>query len=411
VDEKYLKYSIEDLIEDRSFVSWVLHKKNNREWIEILSSNSRFSRTCEAARKIIVLLEDSHENLSEHDVYNLWMQIDRFDNRQKQQSKTVMLKKIFSYAAIVVLFLSVAVLSTMYYFNPTKSYQFAELDTKMQSVDSKLILSNGNEVNLEKDNSIIELSDATIQIDKDSVIDMSKVEPKNATANVLNEVIVPFGKRSKLVLDDGTKVWLNAGSRLAFPTKFVGKTRTVFLEGEAYFEVVKNAKKAFFVNVKDINVKVLGTKFNVSAYLSDELIETVLLEGKVALSEPNSLGFLKKDILLKPNQKATYNKKQKSILVVDEPNADISIAWVNGWFRFSQQSLVSVLKKLERYYSVSFEIDSHFYSNELITGKLDLKDSLDDVLLSISDLAKAEFRINGKTVFVEKKINRLPMIK
>ncbi|MGV8096678.1 MAG: FecR family protein [Mangrovibacterium sp.] len=368
-------------------------------------------KTVKTARKIIHLLEDSHDHLSEGDIYALWMNIDRFENQQMRRSKIRRLKKVVHYAAVVLLLVSVSGLSTWYYFNSGKTYSFSGSGQEIQLPESRLILSNGNEIRLKKDHSTVAFKKEEVKINNDSIINLKDSHIEDANNKSLNEVIVPFGKRSQLVLEDGTKVWLNAGSRLAFPTRFDRQSRVIYLEGEAYFEVVHHEKQPFLVNVNDVEVRVLGTSFNVSAYSADALIETVLLEGKVAIRESGSLGFLKKEIVLNPNQKAVYNKEQKTTRIMDLPNADISIDWVKGWFSFSQRSLVDVLMQLQRYYNVKFEYDPGFISNELITGKLDLKDSLDDILLFLSDLAKVEFRINDHTVFVEKKTERLPMKK
>lgn len=411
MENKYLRYNVEELIQDRDFVAWVLHQKRNNEWIELVSADSEFGKTVKTARKIIHLLEDSKYQLSEDDVYSLWLNIDRFDDQYKQLSKTIRLKRVFRYAAVVFVLMTLTGLSTYYFARYSKSYRFSEISSDVQFNNSKLILSNGSEIDLKKDHSTVALNDNGIQINNDSIIDLQKISNGNNSNSKMNEVIVPYGKRSELVLEDGTKVWLNAGSRLAFPTKFEQKTRTVYLEGEAYFEVSHNEQRAFFVNMNELEVRVLGTRFNVTAYSSDEQIETVLLEGKVSINELGSLGFLKQEILLKPNQRATYNRAEKTTKVINDPDADVSIAWVNGWFSFSQQSLVDVLHKLERYYNVRFQFDSHFSSNELITGKLDMKDSLDDVLVFLADLAKAEFRVRNNIVYVEKRIEKLPMRK
>jgi hypothetical protein len=411
VNKKYLEYSVEDLLQDRSFVSWVLHQNKNDEWLEFISQFPEFGKTVKTARKIIHLLEDSHDHLSEGDIYTLWINIDRFENQQIQRSKIRGLKKVVRYAAVVLLLVSVSGLSALYYFNSQKIYPFSGSDPELQVPESRLILSNGNEIRLKKDHSTVAFKKEEVKINNDSIIHLKDSHVEDTNNKNLNEVIVPFGKRSQLVLEDGTKVWLNAGSRLAFPTQFDGQSRVVYLEGEAYFEVVHHERQPFLVNVNDVEVRVLGTSFNVSAYSADALIETVLLEGKVAIRESGSLGFLKKEIVLNPNQKAVYNKEQKTTRIMDLPNADSSIDWIKGWFSFSQQSLADVLMQLQRYYNVKFEYDPGFISNELITGKLDLKDSLDDVLVFLSDLAKVEFRVNNHTVFVEKKTEKLPMKK
>jgi ferric-dicitrate binding protein FerR (iron transport regulator) len=225
----------------------------------------------------------------------------------------------------------------------------------------------------------------------------------------MNEVVIPFGNKSQLILPDGTKVWLNAGSRMAFPNKFSGKKREVFLEGEAYFEVTHNANLPFFVNTKDISIKVLGTKFNVSAYKTDKVAETVLLEGKVAVKELSSMGFMMKETMLAPNQKASFNKENKTISVQNERDADFAIAWTEGWFKFSQQNLNTVLNKLQRYYNVQFEYDPNFSTADMITGKLDLKESIEQTMVALGDVANIQYRINGDKIQIEKKINGIKM--
>ncbi len=406
MDKKYLKYRVEDLLQNREFVSWVLHQNKNDEWLEFVHQFPEFEKTGTTARKIVHLLEDAHDHLSEGDIYTLWMNIDRFENQQRQRSKIRRLNKFVRYAAAVLLLVSVSGLSAWHYFNSGKTYSFSRSGQEMQLPESRLILSDGNEIRLKKDHSSIAFKKGGVKINNDSIIHLKDTDIKNTTNKKLNKVIVPFGKRSQLVLEDGTKVWLNAGSRLAFPTRFDDRSRVVYLEGEAYFEVAHQEKRPFLVNVNEVEVRVLGTSFNVSAYAADAMIETVLLEGKVAIRESGALPFLKKEISLRPNQKAIYNKEQKRTRIMNVPNADISISWIKGWFSFSQRSLADVLAQLQRYYNVKFEYDTGFSSSELITGKLDLKDSLDDVLLFLSDLSKVEFSVNDHTVFVKKKTER-----
>jgi len=217
------------------------------------------------------------------------------------------------------------------------------------------------------------------------------------------EVVVPFGKKSQLTLEDGTKVWLNAGSRMAFPEKFNGKKREIFLEGEGYFEVAHNTEIPFYVNTGEIAVKVLGTRFNVSAYESDGAIETVLIEGKVAISERSALAFLKDESILLPNQRASYDRKERSIVIKDEPNVENAIAWTEGVFKFHRQSINEVMSKLERYYNVQFVFNPGFPAKDLITGKLYLKDSIEQVMKTLEVVAKIQYRIEGKKIYIEKR--------
>ena len=181
------------------------------------------------------------------------------------------------------------------------------------------------------------------------------------------------------------------------------------MEGEAYFEVVRNENQPFIVNASGLSIKVLGTRFDVSVYPTDCHIETVLLAGSVSIRKPGTLEIGRSETVLKTNQKASFNKKSGDLKVSEVTDAEFCIAWTEGWFRFSKERLKKVCTKLERYYNVKIKIAADFSSTELITGKLDLKDSLTDVLKALSDVANIQYRIDGDTIYIEEKIKELPM--
>jgi len=185
---------------------------------------------------------------------------------------------------------------------------------------------------------------------------------------------------------------------------FAGKKREVYLEGEAYFEVTHIPDQPFFVNVREISLKVLGTRFYLSAYPSNEEIITVLLEGSVALNENSSLGLFRKEVVLEPGQKASFKRSNKTINVEQEADIEFYISWTKGWFLFSKESLFTVFNKLERYYNVKFIYDKSFPSDDLISGKLDLKDSISDVLVTLSGVSKISYRIENENVYIERKL-------
>jgi len=315
------------------------------------------------------------------------------------------LRTFLKYAAILIITLSIGAAGFWGYQNQ-KSYVYSPVPDSGGNGKSQLHLSNGAIVDLEKDNSKIALSgDQKITIENEKVIDLNKTS--QADESKMNEVFVPFGKKSQLTLSDGTKVWLNAGSRMAFPTKFRGNKREVFLEGEGYFEVAHNEKLPFYVNTDEIAIKVLGTKFNISAYGSDKLIETVLIDGRVAISERAVLLFMKKESILVPNQKASYNRNERSMIINEEPNVEYAIAWTEGWFKFQRQSIDEVLKKLERYYNVKIVLGPGFPKDDLITGKLDLKDSIEQVMRALDIIVILQYRIDGNQIYIEKRGNKL----
>ena len=399
--KEYLNYSLEELIEDPDFISMVFRGKNHHEWESFLSDNPQFRSTVYKARKIVEILRDRHEPMNEDDILAIWKNIDDFDDQVRNHTRHIKLLRFTKYAAILVVAMFVGAAGYWFIHQYDDPYVFSTTD-KVHDNEARLFLSDGTKVDLEKENSKINMNnDQQIIIDNDQVIDMHQATKDDATK--MNEVVIPYGKRSQLALEDGTKVWLNAGSKMAFPTKFTGKNRVVFLEGEAYFEVAHNEKVPFLVNTNDVTVKVLGTRFNLSAYRSDQHTETVLIEGKVAISERSTLGFLKNETIIKPNQKATYTKADKKISVTKETDVELDIAWTEGWLKFSHQSLIEVLTKLQRFYNIQFIYDRDFATLDIITGKLDLKGSVDDVMLALAGVANIQFRIDGSLIYVEKK--------
>lgn len=401
--QEYLNLTLEELIENREFVAWVLNGKNRKEWESFLSANPEFIATAKKARKIVDLLRDRHESITEDDILKIWRNIESFDNQIRIHTRLIRLHRILRYAAVLVFAILIGGSAGYWMINRSgQSYVFSTNPDNETGNLSHLLLSNGTKVDLKKENSKIAMNaDQRLVIENDQVIDLGK--SGNANETKMNEVVIPFGKKSQIILEDGTMVWLNAGTKLAFPTRFTGDKREVFLEGEAYFEVAHNKNLPFYVNTNEISIKVLGTKFNLSAYKTDSQIETVLLEGEVAVSGRSKLEFLKSETLLEPNQKAIYNKEQKKISVINEPDVEFAIAWTEGWFKFSKQNLNTVLNKLQRYYNVKFVFDRDFPTADLITGKLDLKESIDQVMIALSDVADIQYKTDGEIIYISKR--------
>jgi ferric-dicitrate binding protein FerR (iron transport regulator) len=404
---KFLEYSLEQLLEEKSFISWVLKKENNTEWGRFMESNPGFRSKAKKAREIIHLLQDRYEVLDENNVLEIWKNIDKYEQQYKQKVQKLEIRRRLSWAASVLLVISLGTFGYLYLNEKEQSYRFASSD-ESQSSEARMVLSTGEEIPLKKDNSTITLNDVTSQVTvNDSIIDLIQNTEVRKQEVAMNEVVIPYGKKSELLLADGTKVWLNAGSRLAFPSRFTKNTREVFLEGEACFQVVKNEKQPFIVKAGNLDVKVLGTYFNVSSYPADATIETVLLEGSVALQKPKAFGLGKTEVILKPNQKASFKKEQNEIAVTDESDVDLYFAWTYGWLKYERESLWSVLRKVERYYNVEIQLPANYPGDDKITGKLDLKESLDAVMVVLADASQFEYRINENRVFIEKKMEEL----
>ena len=157
-------------------------------------------------------------------------------------------------------------------------------------------------------------------------------EPTSVSGD--NQLIVPFGKQSKIILSDQTEVWLNAGSRLIYPTVFRGGKRKVQLQGEAYFKVSKDKSNPFIVETSNSKIKVLGTSFNVKAYPGEKVEETVLVEGAVLLNVGDQI--FGKEVQLKPEQRIVLSGTDYSYSVSKVDVRDYT-SWIDGLFVFNEE--------------------------------------------------------------------------
>ncbi|WP_411029299.1 FecR family protein [Spongiimicrobium sp. 3-5] len=168
-----------------------------------------------------------------------------------------------------------------------------------------------------------------------------------------NTLAVPNGKTFKLQLSDGTIAHLNAGSSIKYPVQFIkGFKRQVFITGEAFLDVAKDPEHPFIVNANKLNVRVLGTQFNVSAYPEDETTEVVLVEGSVSLYTETEGYDTEKNTLLKPGFKGSFNK-EKNHIITNKVITSIYTSWINGELVFRNMTFENILKKLERHYNVT----------------------------------------------------------
>lgn len=167
-----------------------------------------------------------------------------------------------------------------------------------------------------------------------------------------NTIHTPNGGEYKVMLSDGTAVWLNAASTITFPVVFTGNERAVSISGEAYFEVARNPHKPFKVEANGAVVEVLGTHFNVSAYPADAVHHATLLEGKIRLLKGTE------SVLLKPGQQARFGENVPAISVTAPENAEDAVAWKSGIFNFNNLDLATVMNQVSRWYNVDVRYES-----------------------------------------------------
>lgn len=212
------------------------------------------------------------------------------------------------------------------------------------------------------------------------------------TESLFNTITTPRGGQFQLILSDGTKVWLNSISSLKYPAEFKGHERNVELTGEAYFEVAKNKKMPFIVNVGKTKVEVLGTHFNIMAYSDEKSSAITLLEGAVMISNKSAA----KGIMLIPGQQAQIGKDQ--LINVSEADVAQSVAWKDGYFQFSRNNIEEVMKQLSRWYDIEVVFEGDVPKYELV-GKIRRSVNLSQVL-KILNHSNIKFNRDGRKIII-----------
>ena len=270
-------------------------------------------------------------------------------------------------------------------FEPGKAIVTLEMASGLKyRLDTLSSVVRNNRVNVAFDN-----NDGVLKIkEQDSLTD-------GATKEIgYNTVNVPYGGTYTVELCDGTKVYLNSGTTLEFPSRFDGKVRSVILKGEAYFDVARNVSKPFVVEVDEMKVKVLGTSFNVKSYVDEPGVYTTLVEGSVAILRD---GQPEKKI--KPGEQAYYNKGVGTLSIAEVDVKEFT-SWKDGVFYFKDIALEEILRIVSRWYDLEV-----FYMNQgaksvIYSGKLPMYSSVEDVLRKFEISGDVRFELKGRTLTV-----------
>jgi len=216
-------------------------------------------------------------------------------------------------------------------------------------------------------------------------------QPSAGSPAAFNTLSTPRGGQYQLTLADGTVVWLNAASSLTFPTAFSGKERGVTLSGEAYFEIAANASQPFIVKVGNMQVKVLGTHFNVMAYGDEQTMNTTLLEGAVKVSGAT------REVLLQPGQQVRMD--QAGALKVAAANLDEVIAWKNGIFSFNNAGIEEVMRQIARWYDAEVVYPDGI-PQDRFQGEINRNADIGTVL-KILETSGVKFTVQGHKILVQ----------
>lgn len=294
---------------------------------------------------------------------------------------------IWTAAAAVLLFFSLTLLLYRYYQSrntPDETVKMATADIDPGKDQATLTFGDGKTINLDG-KSVKTNSDGITMLDDKAIVESS------AQFAVLS---TPRKGQYKIVLSDGTRVWLNAESRLKYPTRFTGRERLVELEGEGYFEVLHDKKKPFIVSSRGQRVKVLGTKFNISSYENEAAMLTTLVSGSVELTNSQN----STPVLLKPGQQGKL-LSLSSIFFVENVDTEVFTAWTSNDFHFDGTPLKEVFKQLERWYDI--DVDYKKVPNVKVHGTISREKKLSTVLYTLGQITDLQFKLTGRRIEVD----------
>ena len=314
----------------------------------------------------------------------------KIDLERKKSLRLNFIKKSFKYAALFII-----VLGLGFYIKSTQQNIIVEEKIVPKADDIVLETENGEQLIIEKEEKSLKI-DAKINLLQKSNKLVYDKDLKTETL-VFHSLKVPYGKRFDIILSDNSKVYLNSGSTLKYPIKFLdNQIREVFLEGEAFFDISEDEKNIFRVNSNGINVEVYGTKFNFKNYPEDYISDVVLVNGSVGISSSENKSITK----LSPGFKGSVDKEN---FKVDKfkINTKIYTSWIHGQVIFRGESFNQIIKKLERLYNVTIINNNEKISEELFNASIDTEEEkIEDVLNYFNKIYNIEYQLFNNKIII-----------
>jgi transmembrane sensor len=362
--KKYIHYSAEDFTEDSFFIRWVKHPDEESTWFweSFINEHPEKRQEIEKAKTILSLINFRNDDLDDASLSSIRNRLLLTIQEEKAKNPRSPKRNLAAVAwrqwgRVAAVFLIVC--SGLGFFMMEKNEILRSFETNHGSNPQK--------------------------------------------ANV-EERINPRGQKSVLLLPDGTKVWLNADSKLTYSKDFNKRNkREVHLEGEAFFNVTHNERVPFIVQTSSsIRIEVLGTSFNVKSYEGDQTVETTLVNGKVSIDKLEENGKLLGNLILKPNQRAVYFKETNT-LNVEEVNAQNLSSWRHDRLVFDEAPFNDVIVQLERWYNVKIHVEDKVNLTCRLTADIQ-HESLENVLKLLQTSHQIEYRITDNEIFIYGKL-------
>jgi hypothetical protein len=382
--------SYTDLLKDKRFLQWQLMSDEtmNGYWEEVFIQHPGLEK--ELQRAILYLKKEglNRSDLDNFERTELLGKIQRSVLLKKQKIKK---QRFIWYTSTVAAVILIVIGIRLFTLNPpplAKSDKELIIGELLHNQDIQFITS-GEAISFD--------NDVEVKLDEEGTVEItqrdSDVTQLAVNRDQINSLIVPFGKRSTLTLGDGTRIWLNSGSVLEFPSKFSGKSREVRLtSGEMYVEVAHDKNKPFYVHTSDFKVRVYGTKFNLSSYESAPH-SVVLVEGSVGVMTNAA------ETLLKPNEQLLISEEG----ALERQMVDVTryISWKDGYLLLDKTPMTDVLEQVGRYYNLSFNYEQDMnLQKRTCSGKIYLSENLDNVMTTIALLSATRYEKENNRIYI-----------
>jgi hypothetical protein len=400
---KNRNFKIEELLNNDDFILWIKSNGNvsNATWQEYkkqldAEGRANFEKAISILKKVFTLHIDD-KNLSKEFVQEQYIRLLEASKKDKKakKSKYIIFRNVLKYAAIFILLFSVGntVLSKLSKKSFAKyltasTYNTSDILIKtaknkyykvQENTNSKWLMENGVFV--------------TVNSDKISFV---STNDSKTTSSLDYSVIVPKGKNYNVVMIDGTEVELNSDSEITFNNSASSKQRKVSLNGEAFFSVAHNKERPFVVKSSDLEIKVLGTEFNVSNYKENNFTSTTLIKGSIKVSNPQG-----ESEIIKPGSQARLYHNQNNIIIetVDVQNI---VAWTSGVLIFRNEKLEKLIPRLNRWFNMEFEFEGKDLLDYKFTGTLKKENDLNHFLQMLKYTKGINYYIEGNKVKLTK---------
>jgi len=357
-------------------------------WITSSEENTNFFNQIKSE-----FIIDSFDSAS--DGISIDAEYSKFKNKYISQKPSLIkrLRPVMKYAAIFILLISASYF--LYNYNKNSG------SSNIQQNEITLQLENGEAIVVDENGStkISNAKGTIVGEQKGNKLVYSTSNPSNNLE--FNTLTVPYGKTFELQLSDGTTAYLNAGSSIKYPVQFSNQgNREVVITGEAYLDVAKDANHPFVVNAGDLNVRVLGTQFNVYAYPNDKISEVVLVEGSVGIYGKNEEFEVGKTAILEPGNMASFDKISKGI-EMQAVQTEMHTSWMRGELIFRNETFINILKKLERHYNVQFVVKNEELSKERYNATFITKSPIEEIMQNLNINYGIDFEIDGAKITIE----------